>query len=401
MRLIGQHKLSVALTLFAAFLPGSVTGQVYSVPEGYVTLVIAAGTGSAATGSFISLPLLSQPIGVGRLVGKITSLTSNTVSNSNAAWNSGSFAIAGSPYFVRFTSGAALGRIFLITGNSTTSVTLDTGGIDLLQLGIVSGTDTYEIFPGDTILSIFGTPSPSNPIVGGPSPSGPVDKLYLFEFGAWATYFYNTAASQWRRGSLPFSQNNKILHPNLPILFSRTGTTPLIYKLTGRVPDTPQVVSVPNDGGTAIAAYYPIDQTLGSLSIETLNGWKKAGDPGITASNADKVHLLENGAWITYHYNFSASQWRRGALPFSQNNKGSAIWLGLPGAADWDNRFDRLHDGFAVLLGLTLYEKFIGELIHWPRDVGGKRRGNRSRHLEFRHRRGRQHDWHRCMGVRV
>lgn len=342
MRFIAQHKFGVVLALFAAFLPRTVMAEACSVPQGYVTLVIEAGTGSAARSSFISLPLLSQPTGVGRLAGIISSLTSNTISNSSGAWNAGSFAVAGNPFFVRFTSGTAIGRIFLITGNSTNSLTLDTSGIDLLQLGIVSGIDTYEIFPGDTIISIFGTPSPSNPLVGGTSTSEAVDKLYLRENGAWVTYFYNTAAAQWRRGSLPISQNNKILHPSLPFLFSRIGATPLSFKLTGRVPDTSHAVSVLNNGDSGIATYFPIDQTLGSLSLQSLTGWKKAGNAGITASNADKIYLLEHGAWVTYHYDVTVSQWRRGTLPISQNNKilmlGSGFlvqWTGTTGSATY------------------------------------------------------------------
>jgi uncharacterized protein (TIGR02597 family) len=301
----------------------------YTVPEGYVALTIQPGNGTVGTFNFICIPLQGNMNATGQLQARLTGVTSNTLSNSSGSWTSGAFAVAGSPFFVKISSGTASGHIFQITGNTATQLTVDNQGLDLTGLGIVTGAsgDKYEIFAGDTLLSAFGTPVEG--VVGGTDPNGAVDRVILMNNGVWDTYYYNTASSQWKKGALPFNQNNTVIRADAGLIFSRVGTAPLSYTFQGRIPNTNLKKPLLTDGFSAVASYFPVAQTLNSLNFQAVQGWKKVGDAGITAANADKVYLNETGVWDAYHYDGTVLQWRKGAVPFNQNNKSIPVGAGI------------------------------------------------------------------------
>jgi uncharacterized protein (TIGR02597 family) len=327
--LLKSFRTSVFSGVAALTLATASAQTAYTVPEGYVTVAIQPGNGSVGTFNFICLPLQSPTNLGGQLQSRLTGVTSNTLSNSNGGWTSSAFAAAGSPFFVKINSGTASGRIFQITANTATQLTVDNQGLDLTTLGIATGSsgDGYEIFPGDTLLSAFGTPTEG--VVGGTDPNGAVDRVMLMNNGVWDTYYYNTTASQWRKGALPFNQSNTVIRPDVGLIFSRVGTAPLSYTFLGRVPNTNLKKVLLSDGFSTVASYFPVAQTLNSLNFQAVAGWKKIGDSGITVANADKVYLNETGVWDAYHYDNTVSQWRKGALPFNQNNKSIPVGSGL------------------------------------------------------------------------
>lgn len=141
-------------------------------PVGFVTVGITAGTGSAKRNTLFSVPLLETESIQGQIAGTITGVTASTISNSNAGWAAGALSQPATPYLIQITSGAAEGRLFLIssstntggavagTANTATTVTVssvDSTQVDLSSLGIVAGTDTYKIYACDTLSSFFGT----------------------------------------------------------------------------------------------------------------------------------------------------------------------------------------------------------------------------------------------------
>lgn len=323
---------------------GAQAEEKMTIPEGFVTIEIAAGTGTGSTFTFFSTPLLSVNQSANKATGQITGVTAISLTDSTSNWTSNVFSQAGSPYFVRLTTGLAKGHMFQITANTSTTLTLDNAGVALDQKAIATGAegDHYEIIQGDTLLGLLGAPSAGNPILGGSGPNDVCDKVNIMENGAWSSYFYNTTVSQWRRGDLPVSQNNKVLRPNSPILYSRMANTPLKFVLVGRVPDTESILLVQSNTSSGVTSSFPVDQTLASFNFQDIPGWKKVGDAGITTSNADQVAIFENGSWSSYHYNGTVLQWRRGVLPVSQNNKiipgTSGILItrtGNPGQTEW------------------------------------------------------------------
>lgn len=314
--------LSALAALAIAVPTASAQETATTDPVGFVTVGITAGTGTAKRNTLFSLPLLETETITGQVAGTITGVTANAISNSNAGWTSGALSEPASPYLIQITSGAAEGRMFLISSsaatggaiagaaNTATQVTissLDTAQVDLTTLGIVVGTDTYKIFACDTLSSFFGTPA-STGVQGGTS-SANADTIIAVVNGSSSTYFYSTTNIRWSRVALgsPDASNVPLL-PYYGIQYARIAATPLSFVVTGAVPTEQRKVAIKNSGPTMLAQYWPADSTLGSLGLQSLVGWQS----GSSASVADTVVLASAGSANTYFYN--GTNWKRVAL---------------------------------------------------------------------------------------
>jgi hypothetical protein len=292
-------------------------------PVGFVTVGIAAGTGTAKRNTLFSLPLLETD-SIAGVAGTITGVTSNTISNAGAGWTPGALSQPATPYLIQITSGSAKGRMFLIassaatggavsgTANTATQVTissLDSTQVDLNTLGIAVGADTYKIYACDTLSSFFGTPATTGIL--GASTSANADTIVIVANGSSATYFYNTSVTpnRWSRVGLgsPDASNVPLL-PYYGVQYSRLGNSALSFVVTGGVPTVDRQVAIKTSGPTLLAQYWPADSTLGSLGLQNLPGWQT----GASASTADTVVLTSAGAANTYFYN--GTNWKRVAL---------------------------------------------------------------------------------------
>jgi len=317
-----------------------------STPSGFFTLNIAAGTGTTSVLSLLSVPLLNDANVTGQVKGVITSLTSSTLSNSNAGWTAAQLSPVGSPMLVRITSGQAIGRTFLIsssttnTGNTLTIDAADAAQTDLTQLGIVTGTDTYEILAGYTLATLFPA---SAGIQGGTSTTS--DIVQLFVTGAWRQYYYNSG--NWLRVGPNTNSNNVVIRPDTGIIYARIAATPISLVLTGSVPVTPIASVVANSGVTFVGNALPVDLTLGDASsnpskIDQISGW--VGNPN--PASADIVQMFVSGAWRQYYYDNVSTvnnpgHWRRvGPNTVSDSvviPAGTAVILGKTGSATGNN----------------------------------------------------------------
>jgi hypothetical protein len=319
-----QSPLSLLAALAIAVPTVSAQETATTDPVGFVTVGVAAGTGSAKRNTLFSLPLLETESITGQVAGTITGVTANSISNSNAGWTSGALSNPTTPYLIMITSGPAQGRMFLIassaatggaiagTANTATTVTVssvDTAQVDLTTLGIRTGTDTYRIFPCDTLSSFFGTPA-STGVQGGTS-AATADTIVTVVNGSATTYYYNTGVTpnRWSRVGLgsPDSSNVPLL-PYYGIQYSRLPSSALSFVITGAVPTINRQVGVKNSGPTLLAQYWPADSTLGTVGLQNLAGWQS----GASAAAADTVVLTSNGSANTYYYD--GSNWRRVGL---------------------------------------------------------------------------------------
>ena len=294
-------------------------------PVGFVTVSIAAGSGTAKKNTLFSLPMLEAQSITGQVSGVITGVSSNSISNSNAAWTAGALSQPATPYLIQITSGAAEGRMFLIassantggaiagTANTATTVTvssLDSAQVDLTSLGIVAGTDTYKIYACDTLNSFFGAGNATGAsAVRAGTAAANADTIVIVANGATTTYFYSTSANRWARVALgsPDASNVPLL-PYYGVQFQRLASTPLSFVVTGDVPMEQRQVAVKRSGATILSQYWPADSTLGSLGLQNLAGWQS----GASASAADTVVLTSGGTANTYFYN--GTNWKRVAL---------------------------------------------------------------------------------------
>jgi len=324
---------TLVLALFVS--AGSLHSEsVTSVPLASITIEIPAGSLAVPSVTTFSLPLReTTPASFqGIAAGRITHVTANTISNKDAGWAEGALSQSGAPWFIRITSGSAAGRTLQISSsiaNTSSTLTVLNEGTDLTGLGIATGPegDTYEIFPGDTLLSLFG-----NSTLGGTSAAS-ADVVRLHNGAGWADYYYHSGAGEWRVATIPASQNSVVLRPDAGIIFYRRGGTPLTLTLLGVVPSTPIRSIVNNAGVTFLGNVFPVDQTLSSLGFNSLPNWVNAGP----LATADKVVIWGKSGYISYNYNQAQGQWRPGAVPVNQNNvvigAGTPAILERPGSA--------------------------------------------------------------------
>jgi hypothetical protein len=315
-------------------------------PVGFVTVGITAGTGTAKQNTLFSVPLIETQSITGQVAGTITEVTANTISNSNAGWQAGQLSDPASPYLIQITSGAAEGRMFLIASssaaggaiagapNTATSVTVssvDAGQVDLTNLGINAGTDTYKIYACDTLSSFFGTPQTSG-VLGGSTPANS-DTLVLVVNGSSQTYFYRTSPSpaRWTRvfGGSPDASNVPLV-PYYGMQYARLGSTPLSFVVTGGVPTEPRRMAVKNSGVTLVSQFWPAESTLQS------SGLSSVVTPGATPAVADTVILTVAGGARTYW--FDGTNWRRvfGGSPISNSTPipiGTTVQVNRKGTA--------------------------------------------------------------------
>ena len=307
--------------------------SVTSVPLASITVEIPAGSLAVPSVTTFSLPLReTTPASFqGIAAGRITEVTANTISNTNAGWAAGALSQSGAPWFIRITSGSATGRTLQIsssTANTSSTLTVLNEGTDLTGLGIVTGPggDTYEIFPGDTLLSLFGDST-----LGGTSAAS-ADVVRLHNGTTWSEYYYHSGANQWRVGAVPVNQNSVVVRPDAGIIFYRRGGTPLTLTLLGAIPTTPIRSVVNNTGVTFLGNVFPVDQTLSSAGFHALPGW--VNNTGLV-TNADKVVIWERFSYTYYNYNQAYAQWRSGAVPVNQSNvlirAGTPVIIERPG----------------------------------------------------------------------
>jgi hypothetical protein len=314
-----------ALLIGLAVVEAPAQTVVQGEPFGYVKMSIAAGTGTSKRPTLLSIPLLDEASITGKATGRITGVSANTLTAAGAGWAAGQLSAVATPYLMEITSGAAQGRLLLIS--STVANTTDTATIapeeaarvgNLTNLGIATGAetgDTYRIRPVDTLSSFFGTPQ-TTLIQGGTSASN-ADTIAIVVNGTAANYYYNTSLGRWSRVALgnPDASHIPIL-PNSGVRYERLANTPLQFIVTGKVPSGQRKVSVKTSGTTILSPYWPVNMTLAQLALQTTPNWLS----GPNASSADTLLVTSSGSTTTFYHD--GTNWRRTTLgnPISNSN---------------------------------------------------------------------------------
>jgi len=286
-------------------------------PFGYVKINIAAGMGNAKRTTFVSIPLLEEANITGKATGRITGVTSNTITAEGAGWTAGQLSTISEPHLIEITSGSAKGRMFLIasaTANSTDTVTIHSEEVarvgSLANLEIATGAqdgDSYRIRPVDTLSSFFGTPDTT--LIGGGTSAAAADTVTIVVNGSAGTYFFNTSLGRWTRVGLGNLDSSHVpILPYAGVQYARLAASPLEFIVTGKVPSGDRQVAIKNSGPTILSPFWPVNQTLGGLGIQNTPTWATGG----TAAAADTVSLTANGTVTTFFHD--GSNWRRVGL---------------------------------------------------------------------------------------
>jgi uncharacterized protein (TIGR02597 family) len=268
--------MATALALTAGWAEAQTI--VNTVPEGVITTTLLATSGGPSTTTF-SLPLISDPTYTGAVSALSTVGASGTdtisVADSPAPWTAGGLA---NFYFVKFLSGVETGRVMLVTANTTNSLTLDitdhTNQVtNLTTTGFaVAVGDSFEVFPADTLASLFGDSS-SNLILTGGTLIIFSDDVSIFNpvLGRWQSYFFNTSAGvgYWETTSSTLNANNTIIYPYGAFRITRqAGEAALSLPVMGRVAEVPVLIKTAGSGASAITSTgYAAPVTLADLTL--------------------------------------------------------------------------------------------------------------------------------------
>jgi hypothetical protein len=331
----------VAVTL----LPFSAQAQetaLQSEPFGYVKVSIPGAHSGAKAFTVVSLPLLEEATVTGSSSGRITGITSNTITSLGAGWLPGELSQVASPFLIEVTSGEAAGLMLLISSapaNTESTVQVkdaDANPVDLTTLGITVGPesgDTFKIRPVDTLASFFGTPQQTG-IVGGTN-ARDADVVTIGSGSSLINCYYDTGLARWTQARRSLDDASHIpLMPYSAMQYARVGETPLEFIVTGKVPEGPRRQAVRDLGSTFLAQFWPVGTTLGQMGLENMTGWRRSSDIKL----ADRVVVFETNGVVTTHYH-DGSSWREarrggalsGALAISA---GQGVILNRVGSAE-------------------------------------------------------------------
>jgi uncharacterized protein (TIGR02597 family) len=285
------------------------SASVATIPEGMITFTLTHGVTN-----YLSLPLTNNLT----YTSSVTAVTANTISvGDTPAPFTTSLATAGSPYFVKFLSGSEMGRVLLITANTTNSLTLNTTDnssqtVTLTTSGFSAAVgDTFEIFPGDTLASVFGNNTAQNPLLlNGSTNVFMADSVSIYNpaLVRWQSYYFNTANGYWELNGFASNANNTVLYPYGALTVTRRANeadTTLV--LTGRVAEVP--ILTKTTGSNAIvygSTGYATDMTLSQFQLGS--SWIT----GASVLSADTISIWDStlNHFDTY-YQKSDLTWRK------------------------------------------------------------------------------------------
>jgi len=309
----------MALSMTQADAAKSVS--VASLPQGMVVI----STGAVGSTNYISLPLSSNAV----YTGSVSSAGPNTINVSGTPFKT-NLANIGSPYFVKFLTGAEAGRTLLITSNTTNSLTVSTTDNSTQSVTLqtanfsVSSGDSFEVVPGDTLASLFGNGTAGNPLAltGGASyATADWVNIYNPTTGSWQIYFYNTSLSYWTLQGSSGNANSTVLYPYSGLSITRHSPSepvPFIV-LTGRVPEVQVMVKTTGSNSiTYVSTGYPVGMTLSQLHLGS--NWVK----GTSTATADVVSVWNSSTktFVSY-YQTPTSAWCQAGSPTA--DKGSTV----------------------------------------------------------------------------
>lgn len=320
--------------LGALFAGDMVHAQVAkSRPVGFLVQTIPAGQ----TRSF-SVPFDADVSSQGGTVGRLTAVGANFIECASARWIPGAFSTAAAPYFVRLSTGGHAGRTFGITApaNTGTRLYLDTDGLDLTTVGLSIGVagDAFEIIPGDTLMTFFGSMAAGHGlVVQGSGEPNTADLVQVWSGTGWLRYYYNTVWLRWALDTDTLAdpaRDNVVLRSDRGLLFTRRGGTPLDLAVVGRVLAVPQrAMHVRSENGrTFLAPMQTADTTLGALALQGSDrsvAWRGSSD----AADADIVSVWSGATWFNFFFNTVAGHWQRVGDP-APNRDDFVIKAGTP-----------------------------------------------------------------------
>lgn len=282
----------------------SLTGISLAAPTAAVPIACMNYPVTFGTISSFGVPVLDLQ----KFSGFSTAVASNTLTVSGVTWTANQFVTAG-PHFITIRSGAQAGRTLRVTANTTNVLTLDVEDTPLNTAGFaVATTDSFELFAGDTIGTLFGSTAAggilTSGIKGGTS-TADADNIYVPSGNTMLTYFFNTTLGFWVQDGSTTNQNGLILYPDDGFLIYRNGATGSL-NLVGRVPSSKLLTKFPGGSTNSISVRFPASTTLSGLAFGAPGTWITGASDAV----ADTVSVWNSSGWYWQSYFKNGSnQW--------------------------------------------------------------------------------------------
>ncbi len=267
-----------------------------SEPVGCVRVVIPAPATGETTRKVVGIPFNRASV----FRGIVTSVSGSTIKAGTPAWTSGQFVSA--VHYLKFRTGPNVGRYFTVTANTADTLTVSAPGVAIAE------NQAFEIFPAQTLGSLFGTTSVA---LQTGSDEASADLVRIQNGTVWNTYFHT--GTQWQISGGTSSQNGAVIRPEQGIIVVARGIAPVSLALRGSVSITSESSVIPGTGEGLVANRLPFDTTLSALKIQSLPGWTK----GASASVADNLMRWNGTSWNVYYH--TGARWQMAGSQTSQD----------------------------------------------------------------------------------
>jgi uncharacterized protein (TIGR02597 family) len=250
----------------------SAQGQINTVPEGVTTYSLPATAVGQNTTSYYSVPLSNDPA----YTGAVSTVAAATITIADSPWTPNQFTTA--PYFVKFLSGLQSGRVIKVVSNTANTLTLDTSdnSAQVVPLNTtnfsVASPDTFEVFAGDTLASLFGVNTQQSPLVlqGGTSVvTSDTVSIYNASLLHSLSYYFDTTAGFWKMYGSSANANNTVVYPYSAFAITRrSGEAATSFTLMGRVPEVTRLIKTTGSNSVIYnSTGYPVDMELSQLDL--------------------------------------------------------------------------------------------------------------------------------------
>ncbi|MDB6059407.1 MAG: repeat containing protein [Verrucomicrobiales bacterium] len=291
----------------------SPSGSTLTVSDGPVadvqrTYQLASAQGESELGGFLRLTLLgnsdnivSIPFGRAPAISLLVGSTSGNVitASSSPGWTANQFVYSSGTqsnnYFVRFTSGGAVGRIYPITANGANTLTVNLGTD---SLAAVAQNDSFAIEAYWTLNTVFPNGAGVNvsPTVGNRNTEVLIPDLATsgINLSASKIYFFN--AGIWKQvGQGGASHNDDILQPNAFLIVRHNVATNTVLTTVGRVISSPITMTVVAQSSVlqdnCIGLQRPVPVSLNDSGLISSGAFNASPVPG---SRTDELLTFDN-----------------------------------------------------------------------------------------------------------
>jgi uncharacterized protein (TIGR02597 family) len=308
----------IAAALSCGFASAQTPTTAYTTPVGYTSV-----TCLNASDTRVGTPLKAPTVAAAAL----TATPTNVLTVAGAAFGT----YAGNHY-VKFTSGAAIGKVYAITANDATTITIDLAGDTQLA---VSG-DTFSVTAFWTLATLFdpalSTNDPlttGNAIVSSAGATAATRRTEILlpdtvtagiNLASSASYYIN--AGIWKKaGSGATNFNAQQLWPDTSFIIRHpaTVTSPTSYVCTGEVdmksiviPLATRVGGATEKQDNAQALNRPVNVTLNQLNLGGTSAF--VSSTGATAATRRDELLVYDNATAAINKSSSATYYFRGAI---------------------------------------------------------------------------------------